>query len=125
MQVGGSFPLFHYEIGRFLDHYLPNYSHSKQPNNIFSFHLHLLCCSSNTNVNLCQLDSTLTCELTTFYKACTKCKKTPKYNDRARYNGTFRADSKQMRAVDRKQRIYLEWPYSTYKLLLKCPKEEN
>ena len=28
-----------------------------------------------------------------------------------RNNGIFRVDSNQMRAVDGKQRIYLEWPY--------------
>jgi len=41
--------------------------HSKQLNNIFSLHLNLVLCRNYTNVNLCQLDSTLThiCELTT------------------------------------------------------------
>ena len=34
----------------------------------------------------------------------------PENNGRIRNNGTFRAGSNQMRAVDGKQRIYLEWP---------------
>jgi len=107
MRAGSPFPLFHYGIGSLSSHYLPNYSHSKQPNSIFSLCLHLLHCKNSTNIlaNV-RLASTMTRELTTLHNAQEK----PENNRRIRNNGTLRAGNKLMQAVDGKQKYYLEWP---------------
>jgi len=66
MQAGSPFPSFHYEIGSFSSHYLPGYSHSKQPKTFlvfaFIFYVH---CKNNTNITSFQLARTLMHELTT------------------------------------------------------------
>jgi len=107
MRAGGPFPLFHYGIGSLSSHYLPSYSHIKQPNSLCH---HLLHCKNNTNVlaeiTSCQLASTITCELTTSHNMQEK----PENNRRIRNNETLRAGSNLIRAVDRKQKYYLEWP---------------
>jgi len=107
MRADSPFPLFHCKIVSYSSHYLPNYSHSKQPNNISSFYLHLLRYSNNTNVNLCQLDSTLTREQTTFYEAYTICKKIRKI---IREYGIMELTVNRCRQWTG-NRVYLEWPY--------------
>ena len=115
MRAGGSFSLFHYKIISVSSNYLLNYTATassliacicKIPQ-----YLHLLSCNNNTNVDLCELDNSLTRELTTFYWARTMWKKIWKIMEEHGVMELFRADSKLMRAVDGKQRIYLEWPY--------------
>jgi len=81
-------------------HYLPTvtiYSHSKQPGNIFSFHLYILCCSNNINTHLIaywHMSWHLFIKLFIMQE-------NPENNERVWNNGTFRADSKQMWMVNR------------------------
>jgi len=83
MRAGSPFLLFHYEIGSFSSHYLPNYSNSKQ----------LLACSfifcnaAVTNIDFCRFDSTLTHERTTFMLSLYNLQEKLE-NNRIRNNGT-------------------------------------
>jgi len=63
-------------------------------------------------LNFCHIDSTLTHELATFMLSLYNVQEKLENNGRIWNSGILRTDSKQMWAVDGKQRIYLEWPNS-------------
>ena len=54
LMVGFNYKLFHYEIVIFSSRYLPNYSHSKQPNDILAciFIFYVVQITKKVNVNL-------------------------------------------------------------------------
>jgi len=102
MRAGGPFPLFHYEIGSLSSHYLPSYSHSKQPNSILD------CVFIFYNARIKQ--TSLHADLLTHWTAShNNMQEKLEDNRRIQNNGTFTAGSNQMWVVDRKQKYYLEW----------------